>query len=272
MEETENKNPELTLEEVDVENSSEMNRWKGNVIIFPGGGYQWHSPREGKPVARAFALAGWKPWILYYPVSKQGSEPLNLTPLHHAALAVKKIRISFPNLPVVLCGFSAGAHAAATLGVHWNDKNVFQQEEQLLIRPDAMILAYPVITAGKWAHRESMERLTNGKEQPVSERKIEQYYFSLEHYVTDQTPPTFLWHTASDQSVPVQNSLLFAEALANFGVPFELRVYHKGVHGLSLATKEVEEPEKDRYADARIARWFCESTDWLEQCLCKDKS
>lgn len=268
-------NSELRLTEAEFENMEEGQKWKGNVIIFPGGGYQWHSPREAGPVAKAFASAGWKPWILYYPVASQESAsprtvprestPLGLAPLRHAAAAVKKVRENFPGLPVVLCGFSAGAHAAATLGVHWNDETVFLREEQSLIRPDAMILSYPVITVGDWAHRESIAMLAGTEPGLGKAFAPDAGYFSLERHVTSQTPPTFLWHTASDESVPVQNSILFAGSLAASGVPFELRIYNRGVHGLSLATKEVEEPEKGRYADPRVAVWFDECVGWLEQ-------
>lgn len=283
--------PEIKLTEPGGTNGTESQALKGNVIIFPGGAYRWHSPREAEPVANAFAGAGWKPWILYYPVNTPDAAPtpLGLAPLRHAAAAVKQVRGSYPELPVVLCGFSAGGHAAATLGVHWNDEAVFSLEEQPLIRPDALILSYPVITAGPWTHVESIEMLA-GEIQDVSERPGSRggldapersgsrgggqevsrtpnaAYFSLEHHVTAQTPPTFLWHTASDEMVPVQNSLLFAEHLAAAGVPFELHVYPHGPHGLSLATPEVEEPAKHRYADPYVAAWFDQCIRWLNLC------
>lgn len=131
---------------------------KGNVIICPGGAYRWHSPREALPVAKAFAAQGWKPWILYYKVSVHG-EVLGTAPLCQAAAAVRKVRAASPGRPVILCGFSAGGHVAASLGVHWNDEHLFAWEDCSVIRPDGLILGYPVITAGKYAHRESMEML-----------------------------------------------------------------------------------------------------------------
>ena len=88
-------------------------------------------------------------------------------------------------------------------------------------------------------------------------------WFSLETQVDETTPPVFLWHTASDESVPVQNSLLFAGALAAAKVPFELHIYPFGPHGLSLATKEVEDPEKNRFADPHVAEWFGTMVKWL---------
>ena len=82
--------------------------WKGSVIICPGGGYQWLSPREGEPVAKAFAALGWKPWILYYSVAGPG-EVLGTEPVKQAAEAVKMVRMWETEKPVFLCGFQQGA-------------------------------------------------------------------------------------------------------------------------------------------------------------------
>lgn len=265
---------------------------KGNVIICPGGAYRWHSPREALPVAKAFAAQGWKPWILYYKVSVHG-EVLGTAPLCQAAAAVRKVRAASPGRPVILCGFSAGGHVAASLGVHWNDEHLFAGEDCSVIRPDGLILGYPVITAGKYAHRESMEMLAGPDPAAVDPAAAEgdsagpdsvaaegnsagSYsaaaegdsagpgYYSLEKYVDAQTPPAFIWHTAGDSTVAVQNSLCFAESLAAKGVPFELHIYPYGEHGLSLATREVEEAEKQRYADPHVAGWFDQCAQWLD--------
>ena len=248
---------------------------KGNVIICPGGAYRWHSPREALPVAKAFAAQGWKPWILYYKVSVHG-EVLGTAPLCQAAAAVRKVRAASPGRPVILCGFSAGGHVAASLGVHWNDEHLFAGEDRSVIRPDGLILGYPVITAGKYAHRESMEMLAGPDPAAVEEDSAGSDpaaaegdpagpgYYGLEAYVDAQTPPAFIWHTAGDSTVAVQNSLCFAESLAAKGVPFELHIYPYGEHGLSLATREVEEAEKQRYADPHVAGWFDQCAQWLD--------
>lgn len=248
---------------------------KGNVIICPGGAYRWHSPREALPVAKAFAAQGWKPWILYYKVSVHG-EVLGTAPLCQAAAAVRKVRAASPGRPVILCGFSAGGHVAASLGVHWNDEHLFAGEDCSVIRPDGLILGYPVITAGKYAHRESMEMLAGPDPAAAEEDSAGADpaaaegdpagpgYYGLEAYVDAQTPPAFIWHTAGDSTVAVQNSLCFAESLAAKGVPFELHIYPYGEHGLSLATREVEEAEKQRYANPHVAGWFDQCAQWLD--------
>lgn len=236
---------------------------KGNVIICPGGAYRWHSPREALPVAKAFAAQGWKPWILYYTVSVHG-ETLGTAPLCQAAGAVRRVRAASPGRPVILCGFSAGGHVAASLGVHWNDECLFAGEDRSVIRPDGLILGYPVITAGKYAHRESMEMLAGPDPAAAEGNLAGPGYYGLEAHVDEQTPPAFIWHTAGDSTVAVQNSLCFAESLAAKGVPFEMHIYPYGEHGLSLATMEVEEPEKHRYADAHVAGWFEQCVQWLD--------
>ena len=236
---------------------------KGNVIICPGGAYRWHSPREALPVAKAFAAQGWKPWILYYTVSVHG-ETLGTAPLCQAAGAVRRVRAASPGRPVILCGFSAGGHVAASLGVHWNDECLFAGEDRSVIRPDGLILGYPVITAGKYAHRESMEMLAGPDPAAAEGNLAGPGYYGLEAHGDAQTPPAFIWHTAGDSTVAVQNSLCFAESLAAKGVPFEMHIYPYGEHGLSLATMEVEEPEKHRYADAHVAGWFEQCVQWLD--------
>lgn len=243
--------------------SGELPNAKGIVIICPGGGYEWLSPREARPVAAAFGRNGWESAVLYYAVGHD----LGTGPLEQLGEAVRLIREALPGMPVVVCGFSAGGHLAASLGVHWNTMG--------LERPDALILCYPVITAGEYAHCASMRNLIRGQMQDIPSQNLARgqmqdslsrnlIFFSLERHVTSDMPPAFIWHTAADPEVPVQNSLLLAEAMAKAEVPFELLIYPKGVHGLSLATPEVEEPEKGRYADAQVAGWFRLCLEWLD--------
>lgn len=232
---------------------------KGMVVICPGGGYRFVSPREADPVAHAFAGAGWQAFVLTYSVEPA---PLGAKPLREAAWAVRAARaageaMGLAGTPLALCGFSAGGHLAASLGVHWHDAALFPDSEaRRRQRPDALILCYPVITAGPRSHAGSIARLTGGSGDAG--------YFSLEKHVCPGTPPAFLWHTAEDASVPVHNSFLFAEALVAHGVPVEMHVYPFGVHGLSLATGEVAQPAERRLADPHVAEWFGQCVRWLE--------
>ena len=255
---------------------------RGTVLIFPGGGYSWLSGREDLPVAKAFAHMGYRTAVLYYDVD---SEPLLLRPVRQAAWAVAKLKLLFPAEPVYLAGFSAGAHCACSLGVHWNDPDwngADWLEEPVrylsgsgesadlpgpeIFRPDRMILAYPVISGGQYAHTRSLDRLTGtdaDARRGGYERQKARAWFSLENYADAQTPPAFLWHTETDGTVPVENSILFFQALKNAGVSAELHIYPKGVHGLSLATGEVENAAEGQFADAHVAGWTALAAEWL---------
>lgn len=218
------------------------------VLICPGGAYCHLSPRESEPVARAFERIGARAEILSYSVrSSPEQPPLALTPVHELSDRIRELRAAQPGAKVVVCGFSAGAHLAATLGVHAAQLN--------LERPDALILSYPVITAdSRYINEDSFLNLT-GREN--------REFFSLEKHVGENTPPVFLWHTAGDRDVPVENSLLFARALSSAHIPFELHIYPFGEHGLSLATDEVRQDEKGRLPDKHVAGWINECAAWL---------
>ena len=228
------------------------NKSKAIIVICPGGAYQWLSPREAEPVARAFEAMGHETSILRYTVrSAEDAPPLGLEPVRQLSERVARLRRESEGAPVFVCGFSAGGHLAATLGVHWKTLG--------LSRPDGLILCYPVITAEEdLCNAESIRSIA-----PEGDRE----FFSLEKHVSPDTPPAFLWHTAADNSVPVENSLMFATAMKRSGVPFELHVYPFGEHGLSLATDEVAQFDKGRLPDPHVAGWVRECGDWLEQML-----
>lgn len=234
-----------------------MDKRKAIVVICPGGAYRWLSPRESEPVARAFEVMGHEASILRYTVQAEGDpEPLGLRPVRELSERVASLRKTAGGAPIFVCGFSAGGHLAATLGVHWKTLG--------LSRPDGLILCYPVITAD-----EDLCNLRSIQSIAGDDRRA---FFSLEKHVSPDTPPTFLWHTAEDHSAPVENSLMFAAALKRSGVPFELHIYPFGEHGLSLATDEVTEYEKGRLPDDHVAGWIDECGAWLEQTMAAKKA
>ncbi len=275
----------------------------GTIIVFPGGGYSWLSDREGEPVVRAFNRYGFRALILRYDCE---SDILGLHPLKQAAWAIAETKRLFPGEPVYLCGFSAGAHCAASIGIHhddvdWNGQALFDdviaylknenQEKGCstiakdstcifaeetdkdkwneLFRADGMILGYPVISSGEYAHRGSFERLLGKRKDFIDKYGDDTDYeralrwFSLELQVHETTPEAFIWQTMTDDSVPVQNSLLLVNAMIEHNIKVEYHMYPFGVHGLSLATKEVETPDKGRYPDIHVADWFERAVDWL---------
>ena len=233
---------------------------KGAVVICPGGGYEMISAREGAPVAAAFNRAGYHAFVLSYDVAPV---PLGYRPVRRLGRAVAYVRARAEELGVSphsigVCGFSAGGHLAAGLGVLWHREECFPGVPDLAAqKPDALILSYPVISAGHSAHESSFARLA-GDDRAAWEE------FSVEKLVDGRTPPSFLWHTAADPTVSAWNSLLFAEALLERGIPVELHLFPAGAHGLSLATHDVIDPERNRLADPHVARWFSLAVEWLE--------
>lgn len=208
------------------------------MLVVPGGGYRYVSSTEADPVARTFYAAGYNVFVLAYTVNYL-DEPLKLQPLMDIARAVRIIRYHAEKCSVdpdkiVVCGFSAGAHLCASLCVHYPDiSDPDPKYAPISARPDAAVLGYPVITSGEYAHRDSFTALLGAD---AGEKELE--YMSLEKHVTGDMPPCFLWQTASDESVPVENSYLFAMACRKSGVPFAHHVFSEGIHGMSVATEE----------------------------------
>ena len=162
---------------------------------------------------------------------------------------------------ISVCGFSAGGHLAGSLGVFWNAP--FLAAETGLapqdMRPDKMVLCYPVITGGEFAHKGSFDNLLGADADAARRAEV-----SLEQHVTQDTPPAFLWHTYTDPGVPVENTMLFAMALRRAGVPFESHIYSVGGHGLSLAN-ELTENTAGAGVQAECTGWVNLAAGWLRR-------
>lgn len=228
------------------------------VLICPGGGYQKTSEREAEAVAVQFLAAGFHAAVLWYSVAP-ARFPQSL---REAAAGVAWLREHaeefhiFPNR-IFLMGFSAGGHLAASLGVFWNQdflSDLWKKRPQE-IRPDGLLLCYPVIDFIEAAHEGSLENLAGEKKEELRR------FLSLENQVGNQVPPTFLWHTQSDNQVPVRNSLLFYEALLEQGIEAELHLFPRGGHGMSLATEETAREE--RHIQKECAQWMELAKNWI---------
>ena len=199
------------------------------VLICPGGAYSYCSDREAEPIAAKYLAAGFHAAVLRYHCAPS-VYPTALLELAWAVKTIRRFSKQWHVKPdsIFVCGFSAGGHLAACLGTLWNEPFLRKALGPCDWKPNGQILGYPVITMGQYTHQGSRENLLGGEITPDMDHQP-----SLEERVDEHTVPTFLWHTAEDGSVPVENSLMYASALAKHHVPFELHVYEKGVHGLS---------------------------------------
>lgn len=232
------------------------------VLVCPGGGYEHVSVREGEPIALHFLTAGCHAAVLWYDISKQGVEhPQELLELAEAVAYIREHadEYSIDQDKIIVAGFSAGGHLAASLGCFWHEEWL-EQEMNLskeLYQPNGLILAYPVITSGEFAHRGSFVNLMGKKASGELEEQL-----SLENHVTEKVPPVFMWHTFEDASVPLENSLMFAAALRKAGVNFEYHVFPHGGHGCALATEETAMRE-GKEIEPQCAQWMELCKNWL---------
>jgi len=218
--------------------------------MLPGGGYMMKAAHEGEPIARWLNSLGISAFVLDYRVAPY-RHPV---PLLDARRAVQFVRARSAEwntdaARVAVLGFSAGGHLASTLGTHFEALSAETNDEtsRQNFRPDALILCYPVISFGQYRHHGSMENLLGSNPSDELRQSL-----SNELQVSKDSPPAFVWHTASDASVPAENSLLFAGALSACRVSFELHVYASGEHGLGLAEGH---PSAAPWPD-QCARWL----------------
>ena len=206
------------------------------VLVLPGGGYTMCSDREAEPIALAYMAEGYNAFVLRYSVG-HGIPDIASKALMDTECAMEKICENADEWGIIkekiaVVGFSAGGHLAASLGTIGVNK------------PSAMILGYPCIL------KSMMESL-----------RIEAS--GLDNKVDDKTPPAFIFHTANDPVVPVKNSLLFADALAEKNIAFELHIFQNGPHGLSLA-KALTSDGQAKHVNPSVAQWFSMSVNWLK--------
>lgn len=230
-------------------------RW--GVIILPGGGYGVTAKSEGEPVALAFLGAGMQAFLLEYSVAP-ARWPQQLLETAAAIAWLRAHGAEYGVAPdrIAVCGFSAGGHLAGCAANLW-DHPAIQETLGLTgeqARPNAAILSYPVITMGEFGSGVTRANLFG--DAPAAEET------SLEHSVTQRNPPTFLWATYTDGSVPVENTLLYANALRAKNVPFELHIFNKGPHAMGLATGESAWQED--HTEIRASVWHPLCVSWLK--------
>jgi acetyl esterase/lipase len=207
------------------------------MVICPGGGYGMLAPHEGNDYALWLNQRGVTCFVLKYRLGSNGYRHPAM--LNDAARAMRWVRAHADDYKIDphrigLMGSSAGGHLASTLLTHFDAgaTNATDIVERQSSRPDIGILCYPVISMGEFTHHGSQENLLGKNPSPELVKLL-----SNELQVTTNTPPCFIWTTFEDTVVPMENTMLFAEALRKNQVPFDLHIYQKGGHGMGLADK-----------------------------------
>lgn len=248
------------------------NTAKGAIIICPGGGYLITADKEAEPVALQFAAEGYHTFVLRYSVGKNAKWPQPLLDLGRAITIVrnsaKKWKIDKEK--IVLCGFSAGAHLAASLGVLWNSSFLSKEleVENSLLKPKGLILCYPLFDIKDLEKKEDAkimglkkamyEALFNSEEPPVEEINS----LNPINFVDENTPPVFVWQTIEDKVVNISTTLRFVEKLIEKKVPCEIHIFENGGHGLSLCNQITAVNEDDINPQCEV--WITLAKNWVK--------
>ena len=230
------------------------------MLVVPGGGYSFVSERENEPIAIAFFGAGYVAFSLEYTVNTPYPVPLIEGAMAMAFIRLEAEKYGVNPAQVGVIGFSAGGHLAGMLATMFDDEAVCAalKKNAALVRPDAAILSYAVLTTDEKTTHGGTARMISGGDKALREK------LSLEKRVTDKSSPAFLWHTVTDGAVPVENALLMALAYRQAGVPFELHIYEEGVHGLSLATLETCDSTDSPSYNESAQSWVQLALTWLK--------
>ena len=229
------------------------------MLVCPGGGYGMCSERESEPIALHFLPEGFNVFVLTYSCAPNRFP----TQIREVAAAIELIYKNAEEWncdtdKIAIMGFSAGGHLAAHYSTMFDCKEVrevFPESKSV----NASVLCYPVISANaRTAHMGSFVNLLGHE----PENQAEEEYFSCEKKVREITPPAYIWHTAEDTCVPVKNSLLYAQALAEKGVPFELHIFPFGGHGLSTCDSQTIDDMTPIFE--YNAQWLADLKKWLK--------
>ena len=258
--ETEGGTATLTTYILSNTNEIDSERRRPMVIICPGGGYRFVSEREAEPIAIQLNAMGIHTAILRYTVYP-AKFPTAITQLAKAVAYTREHAAEWHVIEnrIIIAGFSAGGHLAASLGTLWHEDFLadLMQMPKEKYQPNGILLSYPVVTSGQYAHKDSFVALLQDNYDELVDK------MSLEKRVTEHTPPAFLWHTFEDDLVPMENSLLFAQAMNEKKIPFELHIYPKGWHGLSLASEETRSCYDHGPLPVECQTWISMAGTWI---------
>ena len=245
----------LTIYALDNNSETGLKRERSAMLVIPGGGYTFVSSREGESVAISYVSRGIQSFVLDYSTGPSFVYPVHL---REAAMAMIFIRENAKKYHVdpetVGCiGFSAGGHLCGCLGNAFNSPDIADLRNCDFVRPTAIILSYPVTIYSPeiHSHRGSFINLTAGNHELAKT-------LALDKLVTKLSSPAFMWHTVTDELVPVYGTIELSRVYHDHNVPFELHLFANGQHGLSIATDEVNSPNES------VQPWFDLSVTWLK--------
>ncbi|MFC6322798.1 alpha/beta hydrolase [Companilactobacillus baiquanensis] len=229
------------------------------AIVFPGGAYKFIAGREAQPIALKFASEGIHAIVFDYPLisEKQAIYPLVLqeiaTLLNWVGEQSKVHNIDLNK--ILLVGFSAGAHVVANYNTLMTNEETKKEifKDDIKVQPAANIIGYPVID------------LTLGwpKEDWAMKISADILYWQAQEHLNNNSKPTFIWQTVTDQTVPVMNSLVYAQKMELLHIPYELHLFASGGHGSSLATYVTQDGNEDNVNFAN-AKWWELCMNWLK--------
>ncbi len=257
------------------------------AIVCPGGAYLRLSEREAEPVALAFTQNNYHAIVLNYTIHSTGDASYP-NPVYDLAKMMSLVHenasewnVDTDNISLV--GFSAGAHLCASLATHWHENWLSEKTgiDSSLLKAKSVVLGYPAVDLSYQKEMSKKDKMANFKPegQPMTKAQFMSFAnkvmtgedmseerfkeVSPVNYVSSNTPPTFLWATAEDDTVYVGNTLKYALALEGAGVPFETHVFQKGPHGMALATERTAGSERD--IDPEVSVWFDLAVRFIER-------
>ena len=244
--------PHATLEGylLDCELALGQSTCRPAVVVCPGGGYAYCSPREAEPVALRYAAQGYHAFILRY---STGWEAADFAPLQEVSWVIGHIRENAEAWHVdpdkiVTCGFSAGGHLALAAGLLAEN------------RPNAMILGYPAVNVPNYPGVNFMLQLLTGRREVTD---ADSAYFSLENHITKNSPPVFLMATAEDM-LTNYGALPVVRKYSELGLGYELHIFQHGPHGYALADATSADGSS-RFLNPAFAQWHGLSVQWLQR-------
>ncbi|AKP67047.1 alpha/beta hydrolase [Companilactobacillus ginsenosidimutans] len=232
------------------------------AIIIPGGAFKFHSDREAQPIAMNFAAAGVHSVVFHYQLLKDDKSVFPLA-LQELATTLNWIKTQASSHQIdldkiLLVGFSAGGNIIANFNSLMTNKDTQRKifPDDIEVMPYANIMGYSVVdmTIGWPPTMDDVKKISPDDK-----------FWKPEESLTESGRPTFMWQTITDQTVPVKNSLLYANKMEELNIPFELHLFSSGPHGMSLATYQVQKPGGDHYLNHQASKWWELCLNWLKQ-------